>query len=229
MSAIPQATADKVLALCGRHCCVCRKFRPLLLQVHHIKEQNEGGGHDEDNLIATCVNCHAEIHTETKLTRRFTHRELKQHRDQVYEAVKAGRLVEVKDHDDKIDRLIEALTRVAAPRPSAVVVPAPSVSPVPVARASQGGLTPEAIEILLSTATTDYGHVIVGEGDAGFYVLTPKKQFHDRNPRKEAALRAAVSYLTRAGIIEGSPPRYTVSVYGYEVADALISTAAAQK
>lgn len=193
MSSIPQATVDKILAQCGRHCCVCRKFRPLLLQVHHIKEQNDGGGHEADNLIATCVNCHATIHTETQLTRRFTHRELKQHRDQVYEAVAAGRLIEVKDHDDRIDRLIEALLRLATARPSEVVSRPQSVPAVAVTRATQGGLSAEAIDILLSTATTDYGHVIVGESDAGFYVITPKKQFHDRDPRKQAALRAAVS------------------------------------
>ncbi len=28
------------------------------LQVHHIKEQNEGGGHTQSNLIVLCYGCH---------------------------------------------------------------------------------------------------------------------------------------------------------------------------
>jgi hypothetical protein len=229
MSDIPQATVDRILARCGRHCCVCRKFRPLLLQVHHIKEQNEGGGHDEDNLIATCVNCHAEVHTSTKLTRRFTNRELKQHRDTVYRLVSEGKLVEVADHEDKIDRLTKVLVDFFSRTSGATVVPSrPSGAPLP-ARSQSPGLTPEAVEILIAAATDDYGKVHVINADIGLVIMVPGKQFHDANPRKAALLRDAFKQLTRMGLLEGGPDLYDVSTYGYEMADGLLSAAAQPK
>src|SRR5436305_1089019 len=79
-----------------------------------IKGQAGGGGHDADNLIASCVNCHAEIHTETKLTRRFTANELKQHRDDVYQLVAEGKLVGEADHDDRIAGLVGTIAGLLA-------------------------------------------------------------------------------------------------------------------
>src|SRR5437868_14047629 len=90
--AIPPNLVAEVLAKCGRHCCICRRFRPTQLQVHHITEKSEGGGDELDNLIAICVSCHSDVHTNTKLSRRFTARELKLHREEVFRLVSEGKL-----------------------------------------------------------------------------------------------------------------------------------------
>jgi hypothetical protein len=42
--------------------------------VHHIVEQADGGGDELDNLIPICRTCHSDVHTNTKLTRRFAGR-----------------------------------------------------------------------------------------------------------------------------------------------------------
>ncbi len=89
---VPDRLAAEVLAKCARHCCICRRYRPLHLQVHHIVERANGGTDDLDNLIPICVSCHSDVHTVTRLTRRFTVQELKLHRDKVYDLVESGHL-----------------------------------------------------------------------------------------------------------------------------------------
>jgi 5-methylcytosine-specific restriction endonuclease McrA len=91
--AIPQNLVDEIMVKCGRHCCICRRFAPLHLQVHHIVESGEGGTDDPDNLIAVCLTCHSDAHAETRLTRRFTVSELKMDREAVFKAVHEGRSV----------------------------------------------------------------------------------------------------------------------------------------
>jgi hypothetical protein len=90
--AIDEVVAARILVKCARHCCICRRFAPLHLQVHHIKQRSEGGSDDEDNLIAICLTCHCDVHTQTLFTRRFTEQELKGHRDAVYALVSQGKL-----------------------------------------------------------------------------------------------------------------------------------------
>lgn len=90
--AVPPDLASQVLSLCARHCCICRRFRPTQLQVHHIREKNQGGTDELPNLIAICVSCHSDVHSNTLLTRRFTEKELVLHREAVYELVSQGRL-----------------------------------------------------------------------------------------------------------------------------------------
>jgi hypothetical protein len=89
---VPFESAAEVLALCARHCCICRRFRPTQLQVHHILERNEGGDDSIGNLIAICVSCHSDVHSNTKLTRRFTRSELLLHRSAVYQLVVEAKL-----------------------------------------------------------------------------------------------------------------------------------------
>lgn len=85
--------APKILARCGRRCCICRRFRPVMLQVHHIKLKSQGGKDEEDNLIAVCITCHIDVHSKVPFARRFTVEELKLHRDHVYKLVENGKLV----------------------------------------------------------------------------------------------------------------------------------------
>ena len=49
--AVPQSVVDELMAKCARHCCICRRFRPLHLIVHHIVERNDGGTDEPGNLI----------------------------------------------------------------------------------------------------------------------------------------------------------------------------------
>ena len=89
---IPESVVADLLAKCGRCCCICRRFEPLHLHIHHIIEVADGGTDDPDNLIPSCLTCHSDVHTKTKLTRRFTPNELKQHRDLVFRLVAEGKL-----------------------------------------------------------------------------------------------------------------------------------------
>ena len=81
-----------VLIKSARHCCICRKFLPLQIQVHHIIEQSVGGSDDESNLIPICIYCHSMVHTKTHMTKSFSIDELKGHRDMVYDMVAKGKL-----------------------------------------------------------------------------------------------------------------------------------------
>jgi hypothetical protein len=37
------------------------RFRKLI-EIHHIKEKNEGGSNTEENLVPVCSSCHSRIH-----------------------------------------------------------------------------------------------------------------------------------------------------------------------
>jgi len=89
---IPETTAAKVLIKSARHCCICRRFLPLHIQIHHIIELAYGGSNEEDNLIPMCIFCHSSVHTSPQMTRTFSAQELKGHRDAVYEMVEKGKL-----------------------------------------------------------------------------------------------------------------------------------------
>jgi 5-methylcytosine-specific restriction endonuclease McrA len=49
MPDIPQDLVDRMMVKCGRRCCICRRFLPTKLQVHHIIERANGGTNEEDN------------------------------------------------------------------------------------------------------------------------------------------------------------------------------------
>jgi len=89
---ISDEIASEVLSKSARHCCVCRNFLPLKIQVHHIREQSDGGTNDFGNLIPICIQCHSDIHTIPHMTRKFTEKELKKCRDDVYDMVACGKL-----------------------------------------------------------------------------------------------------------------------------------------
>ena len=84
--------STKVLADCGRCCCLCRRFKPIQLQVHHIVLKSEGGKDELDNAIALCLTCHTDVHTKAPFTRRFSVEELKMHRENVCRLVAEGKL-----------------------------------------------------------------------------------------------------------------------------------------
>jgi hypothetical protein len=136
--AIDEAAAARILVSCARHCSICRRFEPLHLQVHHIKPRSDGGGDEDDNLLAICLTCHCDVHTGTFFTRRFTEMELKGHRDAVCALVAQGKLP-------------------SANVPGAVAAAAASAASTPIRVAETVTLTPTQVEIL-ATSGTATGH-----------------------------------------------------------------------
>ncbi|MCA1035682.1 HNH endonuclease [Bacillus infantis] len=99
----------EVLAKCARICCICRVFKPLHVQVHHIREKADGGTDDFDNLIPVCIECHSSIHTKAKMTQNFSEKELKKIRDNVYELVRTGDLPKSSTIERKEIELISSI------------------------------------------------------------------------------------------------------------------------
>src|SRR5262249_10230385 len=102
MSEIDPTLVDRMMVLTARHCCVCRRFRPIKLQVHHIIERSNGGTDHEDNLIVICLPCHTDVHSRVPFARRFTPSELKMHRDAVVRMVAEGKLIAASAEDEPV-------------------------------------------------------------------------------------------------------------------------------
>lgn len=211
--AIPQHLVNEIMVKCGRHCCICRRFEPLHLQVHHIVEQNEGGTDDPDNLIVLCLTCHSDAHTETKLTRRFTVSELKMHREAVFKAVHEGRLP----------------GPVREPSPSEVVagvmtwfVQNPHAQTPTIPR-----LLPEAVDILLRAANGD-GHVLLVHHSGGIGVQVGNEVIYDGGEQRKVALykRAIEQLLGEGAISDMGGSMLEMTHDGYLLADALMAAGA---
>lgn len=79
---------DKLLAACGRRCCICGHLHAV--QVHHIKSKEKGGTDDIANGIPLCPNCHDAVHTaysSGKTTKIYSEQELKLHRQRTIEQI----------------------------------------------------------------------------------------------------------------------------------------------
>jgi hypothetical protein len=75
----------KRLLWCDRHCCLCEQACGIDIVFAHIDPE---GGNDIDNAIPTCYDCHSEIgkyNKEHPLGTKFKIKELKKHREQIYE------------------------------------------------------------------------------------------------------------------------------------------------
>lgn len=208
--AISEKNSAAILARCGRHCCICRRYRPLHLQVHHIIEQADGGTDDEDNLIPACISCHADVHTQTLLTRRFTPAELKLHRDNVYRLVAEGRLPAGRDDDDALATL------------SAAIIGALRLLP----GARQGTRPPlpaDAVEILLA-AVAENAPILVVRYDGGVAVQAGGKSFGEAfNLRSSARYMHAIKALAAAGLVEGTSETLFVTHEGCLLADDILA------
>lgn len=81
------------MVACGRRCCICHKFCGNNMEVHHIKAKADGGPDTFENAIPLCFDCHATVRQyDPKHPKgiKFSEKELIQHRDNWYAAVKAG-------------------------------------------------------------------------------------------------------------------------------------------
>jgi hypothetical protein len=198
-----------MLAACARHCCVCRRFRPLYLQVHHIIEQARGGSHELDNLIAVCVTCHLDVHTQTRFTRRFTQQELKRHRDAVVQLVADGKLPAGESADADLLSLSSGLLQALQQAWSASPPPRPPLSPA-------------AVELLL--AASGDGSIIENFGaDA---VQAGDRMFGGGGQRDYARYHAGVQQLLKHELIEMTAEEtFYLTDAGYTLADDLAATA----
>jgi HNH endonuclease len=206
MDDIAPELAAKMMVLCGRHCCLCRRFRPTKLQVHHIREHAQGGTDDEDNLIVICLSCHTDVHSKVPFARRFTADELKMHRDKTIQMINDGRLVG-NDADFSI---------------SAVIARVPPHS------AEQ--LRPEAIDLLLSAVNAEgwqQGTIFLMGYDGGATIQAGARNdfIPEFNRRAEAKYKAAIKELEEAGLIQpASDEQWLVTDEGYVLADDLASS-----
>jgi hypothetical protein len=209
---IPQETADRILARCGRCCCICRRFAPLHLQVHHIIEKGDSGTDDEDNLIATCLTCHSDVHTNTKLTRRFSREELKLHRQNVYGLVAEGKLPGGPAVPDADSKALEAIVR------SLNITP---TDPQPMGQTA-GAPFPETVEILLHAVRSD-GYVATDAIDNGMLIQAGDFQKVTEGRERAKYKRGLDELLSLRWIEYEAGILYTVTEDGYQAADALLA------
>ena len=81
---------EEALVACGRHCCLCHKYSGTKMQVHHIKQEAQGGSNDLENAIPLCLDCHAEVQAynpDHPIGTPFSESQLKRLRDNWYTKV----------------------------------------------------------------------------------------------------------------------------------------------
>lgn len=221
--AIPQDTVDRMMMKCGRRCCICRRFRPLRLQVHHIVDRSKGGTIDEDNLIVTCQTCHSDVHSHVPFMRRFTEAELKGHRAAVIRLVSEGTLPAT-DVDDT-DEILALIARIAGRNQQPVTE-----------------LMPEAKETLVIACSADgdqQGKIVLSFDGTGWVLACANKS--RRIPHQDrigqARCKKALEQLSECKLIEDTGRKswpggnliawYATRYEGYLVADELLAAEAA--
>jgi len=220
MSAVSayEENCQQALIRCRRICCICRRFRPSHIQVHHIVERSEGGTDDFDNLIPACIFCHqGHVHATVPFTQRFSAQELKGLRDDVYALVGNGKLVPPDNDSDT------SAGQSASGAPSA----APIRTSVTIAggRFTDPDLPPEATELVVAMAASDNGHLVVTQCRGGAFLHTDagviKKQLVGRD---WALYQDIFDELAGAGVLRQLAPHlYELTLAGYKCADALTS------
>lgn len=204
--------AAEVLFKCGRHCCICRRFRPTMLQVHHIVERQDNGSDELDNLIAVCITCHSDAHTDRPFCRRFTPDELKQHRNRVYDMIANGTLLPPEDHHATSATPIRPPVAASSTEPFVVTVQG----------LVQPRLSNEAIEILIAAANSEDGQVLVFTTFDGYSVQVGEKNMVPSSKRRdEARYEEAISQLLTHGFLAGDREVLLVTHQGFLLADAL--------
>jgi hypothetical protein len=207
---IPPEIVDKMMVKCARRCCICRRFRPTKLQVHHIVERNQGGTDDEDNLIVVCFTCHSDVHTKVPFARRFSNEELKGHRDALIKMIEEGKLPlnDTDDTDEVIARIVRDLHTSSS---------------------TELNLMSEAVELLLSAVNTEgsrQGVFIAYRTNMGLTIgAGDRKDFIKRGDRRsEAKYKHALDQLVTCGLAERlSKDALEVTYEGYLAADEIMA------
>jgi len=201
---IPDDVVDLMMVKCGRRCCICRRFKPTHLQVHHIVLRSKGGTDDEDNLIVICLTCHTDAHSKVPFTRRFTENELKLHRNTVVDMVARAVFPEVDSSSVESGVRIEFVT-----------------GPV-----DDPQLSPEAIDILLKAAFdgNQDGMVVLTRGNTALSISVGGKRMNFGLGRDAAKYRAALDQLEGDGLLQPeSEVMFNLSAAGWIKADELFA------
>lgn len=191
-----------------------------MLQVHHIVERSKGGTDDPDNLIATCLTCHSDVHTKRPFTQRFSVEELKQHRDSVYRLVADAKLVPPEDDYGRIT---------ASPRHTALADSHQDASVESLVIADgkliQPVLPQESVAILLAAAESPDGQVVVINLSHDFIVEIDHRQMNSNaDPRDRARYRNAVEKLVEHGLLDPySDNILNLTNRGYLLGDQLLA------
>lgn len=88
-----ESVRETALTRSARRCCVCREFKGVGLEVHHIHPAADGGPDTLENAIPLCFDCHAAAgHYNPRHPKgsKFSPAELRIHRDQLWKAVADG-------------------------------------------------------------------------------------------------------------------------------------------
>ncbi|MBE7506218.1 MAG: HNH endonuclease [Planctomycetia bacterium] len=219
---VPDDIAARILAKCGRCCCICRRFDPTMLQVHHILLRSEGGTNDEDNLIALCITCHSDVHTERPFTRRFSVAELKLHREQVCRLVQEGKLVPAtRERIQPSSEDFRTWAGLLAPDRPLI----PRSFTIASGRVIDPPLSAAAVEMLLAAASSKQGDIIVIEAAGGLVITAGDHELLDsENAREAARFRAALAELQRVGLCEYvSRSYYRITYDAFLIADAMMA------
>jgi hypothetical protein len=110
--------SDKALVAAGRHCCICHKFCGLKIELHHIKQEKDGGKNTFDNCMPVCFDCHADMRgydVKHPKGRKYTEAELRGHRDAWYAKVAANVATPVLPEHADVDRKTFATLRAQMP------------------------------------------------------------------------------------------------------------------
>ena len=86
-----RAIREKALVLAARRCCVCRRFKGVGVEVHHITPLAHGGENSLDNAIVLCFDCHcAAGHYNPRHPKgtKYSPGELRKHRDDWFQRVR---------------------------------------------------------------------------------------------------------------------------------------------
>ena len=215
---IPQDVAEQVLVNCGRRCCLCRRFLPIRLQVHHIDEKAKGGSDEPDNLIALCLTCHTDVHTKAPFTRRFSHDELKQHRNSVYRLVDEGKLIAGDVAPDTMAKLFHAVLAALAGQRSFDLPTSPPLGLAAVRIRIDGRRRPNMSGM--------EGMIQIVAWSGGATLLAAGKQMSEGNDARETAeLRHGLQQLEGFRLVErdSSEGCFLVTYEGFLLSDQILA------
>ena len=91
--AFSKATKEDALVAAGRRCCLCKRFKGVKLEVHHIRPESAGGTNDFDNAVPLCFDCHTDVghyNPNHPKGNRYSNEELRRHRDRLFDQIQSG-------------------------------------------------------------------------------------------------------------------------------------------
>ncbi|MDW7551543.1 HNH endonuclease [Pseudoalteromonas peptidolytica] len=204
---IPEDSVAEVLSRSARHCCICRQFQPLQIQVHHIIERSNGGTNEVDNLIPICISCHSSVHTKTQMTRGFTANELKRSRDNVYDLVSCGKLpAKAPLSTSEIQSLSEALSlSLLENNPEKM-------------------LSKMAVEILTRCIIEDSSVQVIGQKPLEYYAIFIADRPFFTNEKISGQYPSFIIELLSSGYLESKGSELEVTAKGIEFVESIVPT-----